>query len=155
MQKRERISTLSVKIESPSISAKDSVLVLENVSLDNTILDIKRLILSTCNVPVNHQRLFQANSAQSAGQVELCDDVRLADANIELGWKNPRFNVPGDILELRTHLLLREYCPGGKHWCQSCPVASSSQRESRMSLLLIIFLGCVVVYSVILTSLTS
>lgn len=155
---RDRVGTVSVKVDCPSSSARDTVLVFENITQENTVLDVKRRVFSACNVPVNHQRFFIANldtSAQSERPTELRDEATLADLKVELGWKNPRFNVPGDILELRTVLPMREYYPGGKHWCQSWSVAGTSQRESRMSFILILFLGCIVVYMILLSCLTS
>ena len=151
--RRGRTSTLSVKMKSASDAAKEPVLVFEDIALENKILDIKRRICDSCNVPVHHQRLFKSGISNES--TEISDTMSLADAKVELGWRNRQFTVPGDILELRTEMQMSEYYPGGRHWCQSWPVTSISQRESRMSLLLLIFLGSALFFSLLLSTLTS
>ncbi len=153
-RKSEKILTLSIKAKSASEPTEDLLLVFENISLNNTMLDVKKRILSSINVPVHHQRLIKTDSASGLKRA-ISDDLTLAEAGVELGWKNQRFQVPGDVLELHTDLQMREYYPGGFHWCRSWSVTSSSQRGTRMSLLMIVFVGCTVVFMVLLSNLTS
>jgi hypothetical protein len=151
----DRIATVCVETKSAIDPNSTSILVIENVSENTTIQDIKRKISVSQNVPVHHQKIFSASTATPADTHELSDDLSLDKAGVQLGWKNARFNVRGDVLHLQTELSIQEYYPGGKHWCNSWTVTNSSQREMRISGLLLLFAGFAAIYSLLLSYLTS
>ena len=151
----DKISTVCVDIRSAIDPNNSSTLIIENVSDDTTIQEIKRRILLSQNVPIHHQKIFSANTSSPSDMHELGNDLALGEAGVQLGWQNARYNVRGDVLFLRTDLAIQEYYPGGKHWCNSWTVTNSSQREMRISGLLLLFGGFAAIYSLLLSYLTS
>ena len=154
-KRNDKTTTVCVEIKSAINLNSSSILIIEDVSESTTIQEVKQRIALSQNVPIHHQKIYSTSAISPAGNHELGDDLSLGEAGVELGWQNARFNVRGDVLILQTELSIQEYYPGGKHWCNSWTVTSSSQREMRISGLLVVLGGFAVVYSLLLSYLTS
>ncbi len=151
----DRISTVCIEIRSAIDPSSSSILIIENVSDSTTIQEVKKMIMQSQNVPTHHQKLFSTNPIAPAEIHELSDNMALGEAGVQLGWQNAKYNVRGDVLLLKTDLSIQEYYPGGKHWCNSWDVTSRSQRETRISGLLLLFGGFAAIYTLLLSYLTS
>ncbi len=144
MQRRQRTSWVSIKFCDFPEKNFSKIIDIE-FSPNDRFSDLKSKIQQIYDIPVRHQTLWRKLASDASENVAINDSDLLAESGIRMGWKSRFLQMQGDIIELQTALPMKEYFPGGKHWCDSYRSINRQDRSRRLSIVISICFLCILV----------